>query len=158
MVPRLATSNVQSLEISENFSSCNLFGTFRENSKALKKFKKFCNTTETFAVTKDGMLRMIRAHDALTTAGVKCLGGTVKIEDFTCESEFFANEKSTHRFRRQNPDFIPVMKQSEVARKCSDVANKMRDQCFEQNKDGCLRAVLYVNVILSQFSTISITI
>jgi len=92
-------------------------------------------------MVKDGMARVIRAHDSLTTAAVKCLAGTVKLDEFTCESEFFPNEKNIPRFRRQVPDLIAASKQADAARKCGDRANKMRDQCFE-HKEGCTRAAL----------------
>lgn len=88
------------------------------------------------------MGRVVKAHDSLTAAGSKCLEGTGKLEDFTCESEFFPNEKSIPRSRRQVGDLVAASKQADVAKKCADKANKMRDQCVEKNKEGCARAGL----------------
>src|SRR5271163_4452997 len=98
------------------------------------------------------MVRFIKAHDSLVTAAGKCLAGTGKMEDFTCEHEFFANEKISHRRRRQMPNmaFMEATKQVEVAKNCWDLANKMRDDCFHSHKDGCIRGGLYVNIIFSQ--------
>lgn len=85
----------------------------------------------------------IQAHDSLTKAGIKCLTGSGQLAEFSCEKEFFPFEKSVSgRSRRQIADLIVANKDAEVAKKCLEKANHVRDECVESHKEGCSRTGL----------------